>query len=651
MAKKKNYDNEDGVWRTVGGRRVFIRTGQSLSSAMKESGKFNSIKKGTEGTMIINNDEKKNLQDKSDFVAYGVEKWMAAKQDYRHSANMQEKYRKLVKNNPDNKELKDYYEKLKNETKESKANFDKEVEDYKNSTYGKINILRKEDYSKDIYSKNVANNDEYELYKRAKVNPDSIDPMTENSTDWEALDKKYGERFKNDKAKVDLKNAEVMLKGSQRSLEFERDGLARAKRDGQSVENISDRTRRVHELELEVQKDENYYNKLKKEAGVRTLDGSYEKDNKGKVVTQKEYDDFRQAYRDGKISKEDYRNDNYGALKKERDAYESKVFGSDVTKADEQMKKTFGKDFKYDEEKKYSDPRKAVDYYLKKGEFEKADKYIRDYGLEDEKDEFLEGQNYKIQKDYKEYTKRINANKSVGQKTSDLIKESKTKTFADEIKDKDNMNNKFLDLKKNYNPYKDNAEVAKKETIDYISSLKEGTKLGLVVKDTASGWTSHGGYHDEWARVKEYEKLGKNKWQTPNGIKTDKDMMLTALHNEYSLTDIETAKATAKKLSAGDKTTFREITNVGVDSAGNKVGVSRSKTYYTNSAKPDYDHFAGWELYSDDPNRYGDIVRNHNERNALKDRYQGTYNYLQSTTNMSGAEILELLKKIDEDRK
>ena len=35
-----NYNNEDGVWRTIGGRRVFIRNGQSLSEAMKESGKF-----------------------------------------------------------------------------------------------------------------------------------------------------------------------------------------------------------------------------------------------------------------------------------------------------------------------------------------------------------------------------------------------------------------------------------------------------------------------------------------------------------------------------------------------------------------------------------------------------------------------------------
>lgn len=32
--------NEKGVWRTVGGRRIFIADGESLSSAMKKSGKF-----------------------------------------------------------------------------------------------------------------------------------------------------------------------------------------------------------------------------------------------------------------------------------------------------------------------------------------------------------------------------------------------------------------------------------------------------------------------------------------------------------------------------------------------------------------------------------------------------------------------------------
>ena len=38
----KKYDEPEGVWRTVGGRRIFIKNGQSLSEAMIESGKFRS---------------------------------------------------------------------------------------------------------------------------------------------------------------------------------------------------------------------------------------------------------------------------------------------------------------------------------------------------------------------------------------------------------------------------------------------------------------------------------------------------------------------------------------------------------------------------------------------------------------------------------
>lgn len=33
-------NNEDGVWRTIGGRRIFIKDGEDLSTAMKKSGKF-----------------------------------------------------------------------------------------------------------------------------------------------------------------------------------------------------------------------------------------------------------------------------------------------------------------------------------------------------------------------------------------------------------------------------------------------------------------------------------------------------------------------------------------------------------------------------------------------------------------------------------
>ena len=35
-----DFVEENGVWRTVGGRRIFIKEGQDLASAMKESGKF-----------------------------------------------------------------------------------------------------------------------------------------------------------------------------------------------------------------------------------------------------------------------------------------------------------------------------------------------------------------------------------------------------------------------------------------------------------------------------------------------------------------------------------------------------------------------------------------------------------------------------------
>lgn len=49
---------EDGVWRTIAGRRIFIKEGQSLSDAMKKSGKFSIQKKNIKGTL------KKQLDDK-----------------------------------------------------------------------------------------------------------------------------------------------------------------------------------------------------------------------------------------------------------------------------------------------------------------------------------------------------------------------------------------------------------------------------------------------------------------------------------------------------------------------------------------------------------------------------------------------------------
>jgi hypothetical protein len=59
--------DESGVWRTIGGRRVFIKDGQSLTDAMRESGKFGDLKKKSTAA------SKKQTVDTGASAEYGVE--------------------------------------------------------------------------------------------------------------------------------------------------------------------------------------------------------------------------------------------------------------------------------------------------------------------------------------------------------------------------------------------------------------------------------------------------------------------------------------------------------------------------------------------------------------------------------------------------
>ena len=56
------FSSGDGVWRTIGGRRVFIQEGESLSSAMKKSGKFTREQKKA-GVQVKESDLDKNIKD------------------------------------------------------------------------------------------------------------------------------------------------------------------------------------------------------------------------------------------------------------------------------------------------------------------------------------------------------------------------------------------------------------------------------------------------------------------------------------------------------------------------------------------------------------------------------------------------------------
>lgn len=60
--------DKGGVWRTIGGRRVFIKDGQSLTDAMRESGKFSDSEKADK----VGIDQKKQTDDAEASAEYGV---------------------------------------------------------------------------------------------------------------------------------------------------------------------------------------------------------------------------------------------------------------------------------------------------------------------------------------------------------------------------------------------------------------------------------------------------------------------------------------------------------------------------------------------------------------------------------------------------
>ena len=273
--KKKKYDESEGVWRTIGGRRVFIRKGQSLSEAMKDSGKFkktsdvsrneyqdrkaelkrdNLREKWHEADLKAHKEDLKFMKDKINYEGNRLELGEKAhnlKEDYEFAKDIvkdridSEEYKGNLSNlkgkhiekerttkqvNDEYNELSkkmqqdDYYYKPEDDRrlKKLREEYDTLVargqEDVNLTEYIKKEglYLNPDDYdeSPDFINKINEHNEkalskreyEYDLYKRAKENPDSIDPMTENSTDWEALDKKYSQRYLEDGLKKYIKD-------------------------------------------------------------------------------------------------------------------------------------------------------------------------------------------------------------------------------------------------------------------------------------------------------------------------------------------------------------------------------------------------------------------------------------------------------------
>lgn len=170
---KLNFDDSDGVWRTIGGRRVFIREGQSLSDAMKKSGKFKSAKKKEK--------EEENVKEQ-------------IKEDKKQDLNI------------------DPYEHAEN-IKEPKNEFDKLAKEYKNThdEMTKYNTERKHLYQgfDEEKAKDHLSEKDYKRYKeltekyeneRQKLR-DITDKMEKTPREEmkEQEEQSWRERFKNDK--------------------------------------------------------------------------------------------------------------------------------------------------------------------------------------------------------------------------------------------------------------------------------------------------------------------------------------------------------------------------------------------------------------------------------------------------------------------
>ena len=64
----KDYNKEDGVWRTIGGRKVFIRKGQNLADAMIESGKFKGQKNKPGARESYRQEKEKDIKEQQDLL-------------------------------------------------------------------------------------------------------------------------------------------------------------------------------------------------------------------------------------------------------------------------------------------------------------------------------------------------------------------------------------------------------------------------------------------------------------------------------------------------------------------------------------------------------------------------------------------------------
>lgn len=587
MTKKK--EDLGGVWRTVGGRRIFIKDGQDLYEAMNDSGKFtnlkrtNKAKQGVKEIDYIGQDGKKHKMDSYEYPEDrdGYHKYLTEKYGTYKEEEIKDKYGRT-----DYKKLREEFYQHQEKTKErTTSQVDKE----------------------------------YELYKRARQDESSIDPMTENSTDWEELDRKYKDRYEKEKSSIkenkkiddfvknnpdwefgrydedefddladtlgidrnnvaeeiydrirEKSNKSEYLDKRNKEIEFERDkGIYTGARET----NPNGSYKYQKEFEQEIAEDRRKfnqiaktygYNKLTNEQILRTLD---EAEKKGLYHAKSDIDAMKRYLNRTVIEK-----DTGSAYSKPGKRWEvlekgKSAFGKDIYKVMDEEGNVQWKDASSFYEKELNSKPKVDKHDLDKLN-EIADKYkdVNKYDMDD------------ISKDYIKNRR----NEMSFNKRNDEFKANNTVRI-------NNLNQYRKDY---FTPGKDDNET-KDKIIKTLNDMPAGTELGQNYEENVSGWTSHGGYTSKHQRVLAYKKNEDGSWEGPYGKKDVNDMALSVIHNGTDIKTLEQAKADKEKLSINDRTEHRDIVNIGKDSAGNDVGKSTFRTTYNRQIVKD-DRYYAW---------------------------------------------------------
>lgn len=97
----------------------------------------------------------------------------------------------------------------------------------------------------------------------------------------------------------------------------------------------------------------------------------------------------------------------------------------------------------------------------------------------------------------------------------------------------------------------------KKEIVELLNLIPEGTELGQVFKRQVSYYTSHGGHKDEYTEAGKYTKLKNNMWANNySKEKSVNDMVSSVLYNSTDIMPYKKAVEIAKIEKQNDKSHF-----------------------------------------------------------------------------------------------